>query len=182
MALAQEKEAPKQYTIEDIYALGDGKRAELLDGRIYFMAPPSVRHQEISAYLHNEIYNYIKSKKGKCRAYAAPFAVFLEKDGRTYVEPDLSVICDPNKLDDKGCHGAPDWVIEIVSPASRTMDYYRKLIRYSAAGVREYWIVDPEKERTMVYNFEKEMTGEYPFSEPAPAGIYEDLTIQLDEI
>ena len=134
----------KVYTIEDIYALPEGERAELIDGRIYYMAPPNRNHQKISGYLYYEIYDHIKRNNGKCEIYAAPFAVFLNEDDATYLEPDISVICDLSKLDDKGCHGAPDWIIEIVSPSSKPRDYMTKLFKYRTAGVREYWIVDPE--------------------------------------
>ena len=132
------------YTISDIYALPDGERAELIDGQIYNMAPPGRLHQKISWKLHQAIANYIDSRNGLCEVYAAPFAVFLNDDDINYVEPDLSVIGDLSKLDDKGCHGAPDWVIEIVSPGSRARDHMTKLFKYRTAGVREYWIVDPE--------------------------------------
>lgn len=127
----------KMYTISDIYALSDGERAELIDGQIYNMAPPGRLHQKISWKLHQAIANYIDSRNGLCEVYAAPFAVFLNDDDINYVEPDLSVICDLSKLDDKGCHGAPDWVIEIVSAGSRSRDYMTKLFKYRTAGVRE---------------------------------------------
>ena len=100
----------------------------------------------------------IKSHGGSCESFFAPFAVFLNEDDTNYVEPDISVICDPDKLNDKGCSGAPDWIIEIVSPGSRRMDYFTKLFKYRNAGVREYWIVDPEKKRITVYDFESENT------------------------
>ena len=100
-----------------------------------------------------EKYSYIKSHSGSCRIFAAPFAVFLSDDDRNYVEPDISIICDLDKLDRKGCHGAPDWIIEIVSPGSRSVDYYTKLNKYHAAGVREYWLIDPQKNRIIVYDF-----------------------------
>ena len=170
------------YTIEDIYALPDGERAELIDGRIYYMAPPSRTHQRISGYLYSEIYNYIKDNNGHCEVYAAPFAVFLNKDDMNYVEPDISVICDTSKLDDKGCHGAPDWVIEIVSPSSKPRDYMTKLFKYRTAGVREYWIVDKLKNRISVYNFEQETMQEYTFSDSVKVGIYEDLEIDFSGI
>ena len=125
------------YTISDIYALPDGERAELIDGQIYNMAPPGRLHQKISWKLHQAIANYIDSRNGLCEVYAAPFAVFLNDDDINYVEPDLSVIGDLSKLDDKGCHGAPDWVIEIVSSGSRSRDYMTKLFKYRTAGVRE---------------------------------------------
>ena len=127
----------KMYTISDIYALSDGERAELIDGQIYNMAPPGRLHQKISWKLHQAIANYIDSRNGLCEVYAAPFAVFLNDDDINYVEPDLSVIGDLSKLDDKGCHGAPDWVIEIVSSDSRSRDYITKLFKYRTAGVRE---------------------------------------------
>ncbi len=170
----------KIYTIDDIYALPDGERAELIDGDIYYMAPPSRIHQKISWKLHQAIANYIDNNKGTCEVYAAPFAVFLNEDDKNYAEPDISVICDKDKLTDKGCKGAPDWIIEIVSAGSRRMDYYTKLFKYRTAGVREYWIVDPEKERVMVYDFERETTDEYTFNMPVPVGIYEGFSITVE--
>lgn len=178
---ALRKEEIKTYTVEDIYALPEGERAELIDGRLYMMAPPSRIHQRISGKLHQAIANYIDSKNGKSEVYAAPFAVFLNEHGNTYVEPDLSVICNASKLDEKGCHGAPDWLIEIVSPSSRAMDYFTKLFKYRTAGVREYWIVDPMKNQTMVYNFEQETMEQYSFGEDVPVGIYEGFSIRVEE-
>lgn len=93
------------YTVEDIYRLPDKKRAELIDGEIYMMAPPSATHQRISGFLHWVITDYIRRKKGGCEAFAAPFAVFLKDDGSNYLEPDLTIICDKDKVDEKGCHG-----------------------------------------------------------------------------
>lgn len=168
------------YTIDDIYALPEGERAELIDGKIYYMAPPSRNHQRISGKLHQTIANYIDSKGGKCEVYAAPFAVFLNDDDRNYVEPDISVICDLSKLDDKGCHGAPDWIIEIVSQSSKPRDYMTKLFKYRTAGVREYWIADPEKQMIMVYGFEKNIVEQYTFDEDVPVGIYEGFTIKIE--
>lgn len=170
------------YTIEDIYALPDGERAELIDGRIYYMAPPSRTHQRISSRLNQIISNYIDSHHGRCEIYPAPFAVFLNQDDTTYLEPDLSVICDPSKLDEKGCHGAPDWIIEIVSPGSKSMDYFTKLVKYQMAGVREYWIVNPAKEQIMVYQFDEGTVKEvehYSFDEDVPVGIYEGFSIKV---
>ena len=108
--------------------------------------------------------------------------MFLNEDDLNYVEPDISVICSPSKLNDKGCAGAPDWIIEVVSPSSRRMDYFTKLFKYRSAGVREYWIVDPEKNRILVYNFETENTGDYTFSDSVKAGIFEDLYISFPDI
>ena len=130
MALAD----TRVYTIEDIYNLPDGQRAELIDGEIYMMAPPNRKHQDISMALSHMIKDYILANKGTCAVYAAPFAVFLNEDDQTYVEPDLSIICDRDKLTEEGCSGAPDWIIEIVSKSSRQMDYMRKLFKYRSAG------------------------------------------------
>lgn len=168
------------YTIEDIYALPAGERAELIDGTIYYMAPPSKTHQRITGKLYQTIANYIDSKGGECEIYAAPFAVFLNKDDINYVEPDISVICDASKLDEEGCHGAPDWVIEVVSPSSKPRDYMTKLFKYRTAGVREYWIVDSEKQRIMVYGFENDMVEQYDFGEDVPVGIYEGFSIKIE--
>ncbi len=170
------------YTIEDIYNLPEGKRAELIDGQIYFMAPPTYRHQEIVFELSLTIGNYIKSKKGPCKVLPAPFAVFLTKNKKNYVEPDISVICDKSKLTEKGCDGSPDWIIEVVSPSSKTMDYHTKLFKYRNTGVKEYWIVDPMKNRIMVHNFTSETMEEYSFSDSVKVGIYENFSIDFSEL
>ncbi len=167
------------YTVGDILALPEGERAELIDGRIYGLAAPSRTHQKISMLLSGEISAYIRKNNGTCEVYAAPFAVFLNNDDLNYFEPDLCVVCDTSKLDEKGCHGAPDWIVEIVSQASRQMDYYRKLFRYREAGVREYWIVDPDKNRVVVYNFERDTMEEYPFGAGVPVGIWEEFLVAV---
>ncbi|WP_448865066.1 Uma2 family endonuclease [Clostridium sp.] len=172
----------KTYTVQDIYDLPEGTRAELIDGTMYMMAPPGRAHQEIVGELFAAIRDYIKEKGGICRPYVAPFAVFLNEDDHTYVEPDVSVICDPSKLNDKGCAGAPDWIIEVVSPGSQRIDYMIKLFKYRTAGVREYWIVDKTKNRIIVYNFEKNDMNEYTFSEQVPAGIYDNLNVDFAKI
>lgn len=171
------------YTLKDIYALPDGERAELIDGHIYSMAPPNRIHQKILMELCFILNNYVKVQQGSCEVYPAPFAVFIGKDDKNYVEPDISVICDKNKLTDKGCHGAPDFIIEIVSPSSRKMDYTTKNALYSDFGVREYWIVDPVKERTTVYRYEEDAAPMIvPFSVPITVGIYQDLVITIAEL
>ena len=167
------------YTIEDIYALPDGEGAELIAGKIYYMAPPSRTQQRILLSLGRKIADYIESQNGKCEVDIAPFAVFLNEDEINYVEPDISVICDKDKLTEEGCEGAPDWIIEIVSPTSRPMDYNKKLFKYRTAGVREYWIVDPMKRQITVYNFEYDTFEEYSFSDKVKAGIYDDFEIDF---
>ncbi|MCM1118944.1 MAG: Uma2 family endonuclease [bacterium] len=167
------------YTIEDIYALPDGQRAELIDGKIYYMAPPSTKHQRFVHFFDREIGNYIQSKNGECEVFPAPFAVFLNGDETDYVEPDISVICDKDKITDKGCNGAPDWIVEIVSSGNKSMDYFTKLFKYRTAGVREYWIVDPVKELITVYKFEKEIMEQYFLGDDIPVGIYEGFSIKV---
>ena len=169
----------EQYTSKDYWALPEGSRAELIDGQLYSMAPPSRIHQEITFQLARKLADYIDSKEGNCKVYPAPFAVNLDADNKNWVEPDISVICDKNKLDDKGCNGSPDWIIEIVSPSSRRMDYSVKLFKYRSSGVREYWIVDPEKQRVMVHDLENEDIDEYSFSNIISAKIYDDLSIDF---
>ena len=171
------------YTTDYIYSLPEGQRAELIDGVIYDMAPPNRLHQELVMNLSAEIREYIRKNNGFCKVYPAPFAVFLNKDDKTYVEPDISVICDKSKLDDRGCNGAPDFIIEIVSPSSRKMDYTTKNALYSDAGVREYWIVDPEKERTTIYRYEEDAAPMIlPFQQDITVGIYGDLNINIAEL
>lgn len=179
MALAQKF---YNYTIDDIYSLPEGQRAELFDGQMYMMAAPGRQHQEIVHFLDRVIGNYIQDKNGQCKVYPAPFAVFLNADNKNYVEPDISVICDKDKLNDKGCYGAPDWVIEIVSPSSQYTDYLLKLLKYQGCGVREYWIVDYPKNRIMVYNFINNTMEEYSFNDTVKAGIYEDLEINFSQV
>ncbi len=168
------------YTIDDIYALPDGQRAELIDGQIYNMAPPKRLHQKLISELTQSIGSYIKSQNGSCEVYPAPFAVFLNDDDKNYVEPDLSVICDKSKLDDRGCNGAPDLIIEVVSPSSRKLDYSIKNALYMEAGVREYWIIDPTKERTTVYYYEDDAAPMiYPFSAFIEVNIFPELYILI---
>ena len=186
MALPMEK---ARCTFADILTWDECERAEIICGEVVMMSPPpSTTHQEISFELCRQLGNYLKGKQ--CKAYPAPFAVRLfEVDGDrpedvdTMVEPDISIICDKEKLDDRGCNGAPDWIIEIVSPSSRQMDYFTKLFKYRTAGVREYWIVNPQKHTVMVYDFEKEeRSNQYNFCDDVPVCIYEDFIINIDKL
>ena len=156
MALPAKKE---RYTYAD-YLLWEGpERYELIDGEAVMLSAPTTVHQLISAELMRQLTNYLEGKK--CRVIAAPFDVrlFEEKDDRpedvrTVVQPDISVICDRNKLDAHGCKGAPDMVIEILSPSNRRHDRLVKLDLYQRAGVREYWIVSPEAQTVEVFLLE----------------------------
>ena len=190
----------KGYTLADIEALPEGERAELIDGEMFRMDAPLRIHQDIVMELSFEIKSYIRKNKGNCKVYAAPFAVRIKKDNRNYVEPDISVVCDHEKPDEKGCYGAPDWVIEILSPSSVKMDCERKVKLYCETGVREYWIVDPEKETVTVYDFAHSDTAQptdgacalaaeswnkpmlYSFTKQVKAGIFENLWLDFSKL
>ena len=179
MALQQEK----IYTIEDIYALPDGQRAELIDGRIYNMAPPARIHQKLITELVSALHQHIRDNNGDCEVYPAPFAVFLNADDKNYVEPDISVVCDKSKLIEKGCNGAPDLIMEVVSPSTQQMDYGIKLFKYRSAGVREYWIINPVTRIVNVYDLEnEERTCQYSFNDEISVCIFNGLSIQLSEL
>ncbi len=173
----------KTYTLKDIYALEGGQRAELIDGQLYMMSPPRTIHQRLILKLCQAIANYIDQKGGNCEVFPAPFAVFLNEDDKNYVEPDISVICKAEKIDGRGCHGAPDWVIEIVSPFTQQMDYGIKLFKYQTAGVREYWIVNPTTRIVNVFDFENgKDTKQYAFPDTIPSCIYPGLRIAIGDL
>lgn len=163
-----------EYTAEDYWALPDGQRAELIDGELYDMAPPTVAHQSIVTELARRLGNAVEQAGGPCKVLVSPVAVNLSADDSTYVEPDVIVVCDPSKLSDRGCEGAPDLIVEVVSPSSRKMDYLTKAALYSEARVREYWVIDPPLKRTTVYRYDIENLAPlvYPFAVPVPVGIW----------
>ncbi len=169
------------YTVKDIYATTDVSRAELIDGKVYYMSPPGLTHQRLLLRLAMMISEYIDKNGGTGEVNVAPFNVFLGENGRTFVEPDISVVCTASKLEEDGCKGSPDWILEIVSAGSKYIDYSTKLFAYRAARVREYWIVDPLKKRITTYYFEKDRTEEYDFSDLVPVGIFSGLFIQLEK-
>ena len=176
----------EQYTSKDYWALPEGTRAELIGGQLYNMAPPSRIHQEITFQLARKLADYIDSKQGNCKVYPAPFAVNLDADDKNWVEPDISVICDPDKLTDRGCSGAPDFIVEVVSPSSRRMDYLNKTGLYLNSGVREYWIIDPLKKYTTVYLNEQDPAEFapiiFPFESSIKVGIFSDLSINISRL
>ena len=167
-------------TVADMEALPEGTKAELINGVIYDMAAPTVVHQEIVSFLHGTIWNYIFSHGGMCIVFTAPFDVQLDKDEYTLVQPDISVICDKDKLTNgKRCMGAPDWIVEIVSPSTDTRDYKTKLLKYRGAGVREYWIVDPIDSRILIYSFVSGAFQILPLKSKLRAEIFPDLEIDF---
>ena len=181
--MAISKKEDLYYTVEDFYNNVEEEFVELIDGYIYNMTAPNRIHQKISGKLIQKIGNYIDSKGGDCEVYPAPFAVRLDETKDTVVEPDISVICEKDKLTDRGCTGAPDWIIEVVSPSNVLHDYVDKLNLYNRAGVREYWIVNPMDEKTTVYKLsEKASPVVYNFEDSIRAGIYEELLICIKEL
>ncbi len=163
---------PALHTIEDYYRLPDDVRCELIDGVFYDMAAPSFNHQFMLLELAGQFRECQKNHPGTCRVVFAPCDVQLDRDIYTMVQPDLMVICDREKIRERVCYGAPDLTLEIMSPSSRGHDSVRKLNKYRAAGVREYWLVDPENRTVIVYSFE---SGDhfriYSFDDRIPVGI-----------
>ena len=185
MALPAEKNT---FTFADYLTWNEDEHIELIDGKAVMMAPPSTAHQLISMELSRQLANFLEGKK--CRAIPAPFAVRLfEKendapsDVQTVVEPDISVICDKSKLDEHGCKGAPDLIIEILSPSTSRRDRLVKYDLYQRAGVREYWIVDPDTRTVQVYTLEE---GRYHaaqlFNDTVPVGVLEGCAIGLKDV
>lgn len=187
MALPAEKE---RYTFADVLTWDESERIELIDGAAVMMAPPSRVHQEICMELARQLANFLEGKK--CRVYPAPFGVRLfEKDGDrpedvdTMVEPDISVVCDKNKLDDAGCRGAPDLVIEVLSPSSLRHDRLVKLELYQRAGVREYWVADPEYSAVQVFLLDGgllRLHEDYGRSDVAKVNVLEGCFIELNKV
>ena len=182
------------YTYGDYLTWPDDERWELIDGVAYNMcAAPNRYHQGILTEVFKQAAVFLEGKP--CKIYVAPFDVIFpdtpdqeEKDVTTVVQPDLSVICDPKKLTYKGCTGAPDWVVEILSPYTSKKDFREKLSLYERHGVKEYWIVDPGNRYVHVYVW-NEPTREYP-EDPAvyldeakvPCGVLDGLVIDLAKV
>ena len=162
---------PQYYTVDEYLALPEAEtdRTELIYGEIVGMGAPTLSHQELSYGLHRTIDDHIRANHGNCKVHEAA-GVRLHDE--TLVIPVLMVVCDPDKLKESYCIGAPDWIIEILS-TNRSHDLRTKLGLYQDAGVREYWIVDPKNEKTLVYHFERsDFPAIYTFDTPIPVGIY----------
>lgn len=167
-------------TLEQYEALPEDNRAEVFDGVVYNIASPSQEHQTISMELSTILNTYIKSREGSCRVFHAPFDVKLNDTPLTIVQPDIMIICDKDKLDGKRCNGAPDFIIEIVSPSNPADDYIRKPFYYKNAGVREYWIVDPRRKIVTVNYFEGNILNiQYSFESTIKVNIYDDLLVNF---
>ena len=186
MALPAEE---MRYTFADVLTWDEKDRIEIIDGEAFMMSPPLRVHQEVSGELYSQIHEFLRGKP--CRVYAAPFAVRpFEEDGDalenvdTMLEPDITVVCDPVKLDKYGCKGAPDMVIEILSPSTRRHDLAVKYRLYQRAGVREYWIVDPDGKTVQVFKLEDGFYGaaDVYTAGAVPVSLWEDFSIDLSQV
>lgn len=174
----------KKYTLDDYYALPDDQRVELIDGVFYDMEAPSTYHQIIGMELGFLLKSFIKEKGGSCIPFASPVDVQLDCDNKTMVQPDVLVLCDRSKLIKRCIYGAPDFIVEVLSKSTKRKDSTIKLSKYVEAGVREYWLVDIEKERVLVYFFEGD---DYPTiygrGDEIPVGIFDgELKIPMAEV
>ena len=162
-----------EYTLEDYLALPEDRRVELIDGVFYDMASPSQVHQLLSMRIGRKLGDYIDRKNGTCETFAAPSDVQLDCDDKTIVQPDVFVVCDREKQIGTRLYGAPDFIIEILSPSTKKKDMILKLRKYKNAGVREYWMIDPDKKTVVVHEFEKENNPSiYGFDAKVPVGIF----------
>ncbi len=174
---------PKVVTMEDYLALPDDTRAEVFDGVLTDMASPSRTHQTILMEISSLLHSYVKKKAGNCTVLPAPFDVKLSDHPLTIVQPDLMIVCDKKKLEENMCNGAPDFIIEIVSPGNPSDDYIKKAYYYKTYGVREYWIVDPKRRKITVNYFEEDLISiVYDFDATIKVNIYEDLYIDFSQI
>ncbi len=159
------------YTYEDYLAIPDDRRVELIDGYIYDMASAIPVHQAILGELYVQLYACVDGHP-ECELFLAPSDVKIDSDDRTVVQPDLYIICDRKDPSNKIINGAPDFIVEILSPSNRSHDLFLKLNKYHGSGVREYWIVDPEKLKVIVYDLEHDdLPVVYEFSDTVPVGI-----------
>ena len=173
-----------RYTYSDYLKWDDDIRRELIDGKVYLMAAPNRRHQELSSNLHGQFWAFLEGKS--CKVYHAPFDVRLDADtlDDTVVQPDIVIVCDHQILDDAGCNGVPDMVVEILSPSTAGTDRNTKFNKYLKAGIREYWIIDPEK-CSLAVNILKDgkyITHAYTDKDIAPVHVLKDFSIDLSRV
>ena len=144
---------PGEYTLDDYYALPDDQRVELIDGVFYDMSAPSTIHQIISLNMSIQIKRFIDKNKGNCMVFIAPCDVQLDMDNKTMVQPDVMIICKKDMIVKKNIFGCPDFIVEVLSSSTKKKDMSLKLAKYENAGVKEYWMVDPDKLKIIVYDF-----------------------------
>jgi len=183
----------KRYTYAEYLTWFDGVRRELIDGFIHFMSAPFEIHARLSQIINWFLESFVRQNKGACRIYHAPFDVRLPKKGEfadnkiyNVVQPDICVICDLSKLDERGCIGAPDLIVEVLSPSTADKDRKVKFDLYEESGVREYWIVDPKEKKVHIFllqsNGKYDLGEVYNCKQKAPVHIFEGLEIDLGEL
>ena len=188
MSEAYELKEDRKFTYADYkdWELKPGERFEVIYGEAYAMAAPNSRHQEILVELSTQFHTFLRGKP--CKVYPSSFDVrlFYEEDESddTVVQPDITIICDEKKRGKEGCRGAPDLVVEILSPSNTAIEMSRKFKLYQKAGVREYWVVDPETKSLLVHLFQEKsaITHIYGNTGTAPVSILSGLEITLDEV
>lgn len=178
------------YSYADYLTWSEEERWELIDGIAYMSAAPSRRHQEVQVELIRQISNYLIDKP--CKVYGSPFDVRLAENDeddekiKNVVQPDISIVCDKSKLDDRGCKGSPDFIIEIISPGTASIDYIKKLSLYEKNEVKEYWIIHPIDEIVMAYKLNSKKQYDrpeiYSKDDDVKIGIFEDLIISLNKV
>ncbi len=174
----------KKATIEMLSEYGEIRNVELLDGEIVVNEVPAIKHHRLVKKLGRQIDRYIDDNQGECEAFAVGVNVRLDpRDKHSMLIPDIAVVCNPKIVKEDAIWGAPDWVLEVVSPITRHRDYNDKLHKYMSCGVREYWIVDPDKEMVTTYiTGEPIMSKIYGFDEEIPVAIYDDkLKIRIND-
>jgi len=184
----------QRYTYADYLTWADDVMRELIDGFVHLMSPaPKLKHQEVCYNISYEIGDFIKKNKGKCKIFPAPFDVRLPKNGEkendqicNVVQPDICVVCDLSKLDEDGCIGAPDLIVEVLSKSSRRMDLHDKFNLYEKSGVREYWIANPKAKTITAYILQPEGKyddgTDYITDEKIPVHIFNGYEIDMNEI
>lgn len=179
-----ELQSDRRYTYADYVTWDDDQRYELIDGVPYLMSSPSSAHQEISGNLFLQFATFLKGKT--CKVFSAPYDVRLNAEDKddTVVQPDISIICDPNKIEEKGCKGAPDMIVEILSPSTARHDQLVKFNKYREAGVQEYWIVNPEGRNVQAFLLKDGgyFSQAYGDVDSVPINVLDDCQINLADV
>lgn len=173
-------EGKQIYTASERDALPQERRTELIDGVLYDMSSPTLKHQRICKLLCRQLDDCITLHPCPCEAFISPVDVALDRDEFTLVQPDVFVVCSPDMIREKSIQGAPDFIAEVLSPSTAAKDKSMKLWKYMRAGVREYWIVDPDKEKVVVYCLE-ETSGPFPDWDVTTYGFHDQIPITISK-
>lgn len=172
-----------EFTVDDYYSMPDDVRVEIIDGVIYDMTPaPTIRHQDIAGNIYAELLMKVRTDNGRCHPFIAPVDVQLDRDNSTMVQPDVAMVCAEDiQVKGRVIYGAPDFVVEVLSPSTKKKDLTIKYRKYLEAGVREYWIIDPDSEQVITYYFEEDMLPViYGFKDKVPVRIWDEDRFFID--